>query len=233
MPKGNANPDKLELPMRDIMAAVNKARVGFKHYGQLPTSAQAARFVGDTGEFLRAAARRFYGVAWDELSLADVIRDEKLKAEIRALEQLLREAKFEECVHKSAVASGHARKYLDHVLPVVDPRLGDHGRPLQYVGQQLTLHRLYVGTLLLGISAGHALRFRMLVPGVQESPTGSVQIVVPAPLHQYRYSEEDARFCVDYVTDFVLRAEALVHPVKQAAEAQQEQWRALSRNKGQ
>jgi hypothetical protein len=225
--KGRLNPAATKLPLRTLMNDVNKARVAFKHNGQLPTHSDAVRFLGYTDEFMREAVDAFYGVKLQDISMASLIQDPKVAGEIRAVEALLSEGNYKECVHQSAVTEPHARRLFQGSIPKIDFGFNRIPPELEHLAKHLTVQRDALNTLMLGVSFGEQLRFRMLIPAVSESVSGKVQFQLRSELWNYTYTEEDARFCVDYITDMALRAEAALMPARTTLLARQKHIESL------
>lgn len=228
--KGRLNPDATKLPLRTFMIDVNKARVAFKHNGQLPTIPDAVRFLGYTDEFMREAVDAFYGIRLADISMASLIQDNRVSGEIHAIEKFLAEGKYRECVYQSAVTAPHARALFEGVIPRIDSNMSRAASEFQYIGKQLILHRAILNGLMLGLPYGDQLRFNLLIPSVSESYSGNVQFQQPSALWGYEYTEEDARFCIQFVTDIALRAEAALKPAESTALARQKHIETL-RNK--
>jgi len=212
--KGRLNQAATKLPQRTFMNDVNKARVAFKHNGQLPTHSDAVRFLGYTDEFMREAVDIFYGIRLADISMASLIQSKEVSGEIQAIEKLLVDGKYKECVYQCAVTAPHARALFESVIPKIDSSMSRAKSEFQYIGSQLTLHRSVLNGLMLGLPYGDQLRFKLLVPGVSESYTGNVQFQEPPALLGYTYTEEDARFCIQFITDIALRAEAALKPAE-------------------
>ena len=63
---------KAGIPISNIpkILELNKARVGFKHYGNLPAPDEAIKFQAYVEDFLRASFTDHFGENFDDLSLA-------------------------------------------------------------------------------------------------------------------------------------------------------------------
>jgi hypothetical protein len=65
---------------------------------------------------LREAVERYYGIEWDALSLANLLTNQQIANDVRAVERL-RDSDFAACVTQSAVVERHIHKELDAVMP--------------------------------------------------------------------------------------------------------------------
>ena len=75
------------LPHKAKMIELNKARVGFKHYGNLPASSEAEKFRSYTYDFLVVASQRYLEVDFEKVSLSSLISDPKVRNHIEAAEK--------------------------------------------------------------------------------------------------------------------------------------------------
>jgi hypothetical protein len=198
IPKGERNARQVRLPLHNFMSDLNRARVAFKHNGQLPTYEHALRLVGYAEEFLREGVERYYGIGWDALSLANLLTNHRIADEVRAVERL-RDSDFAECVTQSAVVERHIHKELEAIMPAS--------------ARHQTSHESALMCHMIGVPLSDYLRFYYLVPIVHEAPSGSVQCVVRPTMLGYTYSAEDAAFCANYITEFALRVDGLVRAV--------------------
>lgn len=90
------------LPHRASMAALNEMRVRLKHHGVPSLDAESFRI--NTTNFLRDATPLVFGVQFEEVSLADLIRNEQARADVRAAEVHYGKGENEEAVARLAVA---------------------------------------------------------------------------------------------------------------------------------
>lgn len=77
------------LPRKPSMQALNKARVGFKHYGTLPDAHQAEEFQADCHLFLREVAEAYFQRSLDSISEIELLEDGELKLSLSRARQLL------------------------------------------------------------------------------------------------------------------------------------------------
>jgi hypothetical protein len=76
---GTLSAAKLEVPLKPKLLELNKARVNFKHYGNLPARQDVAKFRSYAHQFLMEASRIHFNVDFDDISLVSLIRDEELR----------------------------------------------------------------------------------------------------------------------------------------------------------
>lgn len=207
------NTKKHELPLRAKMLNLNKARVNFKHYGNLPASREAGKFQGYTEDFLRESMKLFFDVDFADVSLADLVRNEEVKREIKEAERSLKENVPKESVMACAKAEYLISGYLMKLIPPADYRLEDIARLLKDSAQRSAVReglrylRNYLDALrtlsiagLLRFDLSDFLKFRAISPNVSRMANGSFQIME----RRTQYSLDDAKFCIHYVTTYAI-----------------------------
>jgi len=80
------NLNQTELPLKAKMIEMNKARVNFKHYGNLPDPSEALKFLAYTEEFLRTSMELFFNTKFGDVSFADLINNVQVKDKIKKAE---------------------------------------------------------------------------------------------------------------------------------------------------
>jgi hypothetical protein len=118
----------INMPHSAKLLELNKARVGFKHYGNLPASAEAGKFRMYVEGFLQAAMREHFAVRFDELSLADLVSDNEIREHLRLAEQNIATASLREAAEELAKAKMLLFKRLNQYIPIVDSHLRDTDR---------------------------------------------------------------------------------------------------------
>jgi hypothetical protein len=69
----------LRVPSQPKLVELNKARVNFKHYGNLPARRDVDKFRGYTQEFLIEACLEHFGTSFSDLSNVSLIRSTELQ----------------------------------------------------------------------------------------------------------------------------------------------------------
>lgn len=104
---------------------LNKARVGFKHYGNLPDSGEAAKFQTYVEDFLTNTLRDHFDCGFDSLSLADLISDQEIQSRIKAAENLIQINEFQKAAVEAAIAKAILFSRLAQFIPSVDRMIRD------------------------------------------------------------------------------------------------------------
>jgi hypothetical protein len=111
------------IPNVAKLLELNKARVGFKHYGNIPDPSEAVKFQTYVEDFLRAAMLAHFNVAFDELSLVDLIRDPEIQGLLRAAEKHISISEFTGAAAELAKAKTVIFSRIGRHLPSVDSQL--------------------------------------------------------------------------------------------------------------
>jgi hypothetical protein len=109
----------VKLPFIPKMLELNKSRVGFKHYGNLPAIAEATKFRAYVEEFLRVSFVDQFVQNFDDLSLVDLIAFDDVRSRLKASEQLVKSAQYSDAINEAAIAKGMLFSKLDRFVPKI------------------------------------------------------------------------------------------------------------------
>lgn len=197
---------QIELPFKPRMNELNKARVNFKHYGQLIPSATARHHVAYAEDFIRQVFSEFLEQDVELVSLADLIKREDLRTVIKAAEAALIKEDYQTCLAKCAEAEHDINSLVGKVFPPLTKPLGQalDGPVANRLDEYLQYVRNIVILSLTRARVSDFLKFRQIRPGISKSHSGKVQICLKSgkPI-----TREDAQFCVDFVIAFALGVE--------------------------
>lgn len=155
----------LTMPFTAKLQELNRARVGFKHYGNLPAPSEAEKHRIYAEDALRQAMLDHFGVSFNDLSLIDLVADAPIRDLLRTAEnQINGDALTDSAVslaHARSLVFGLTRKYL----PTVDRKLGGMDRVLNQIDGVRGVSPFAYLTEYLGIlrEASLAAMFRMPV----------------------------------------------------------------------
>lgn len=119
----NIQKANISIPYVAHLHAINKARVGFKHSGNLPDIGQAKKFNIYVEDFLRQAMSEHFEVEFDGLSLVDLISDNEIKAKLKLAEAQILDAKYNDAAESIAIAKGMIFNKMDNFISKVDTDL--------------------------------------------------------------------------------------------------------------
>jgi hypothetical protein len=86
----------IAMPFKARLLELNRARVNFKHYGNLPDPTEAQKHAAYVEDALRMAMQSHFSVEIESLSLADLVSDEATRASLKLAEGLIFRSKFDE-----------------------------------------------------------------------------------------------------------------------------------------
>jgi len=123
----------VSIPNAAKLLELNKARVGFKHYGNLPAPTEARKHHTYVEDFLRQAMLEQFKVSFDDLSLVDLIADNAIRDQLRIAEAKIAAANYPEAADELAKAKTMTFGRMQKYLPKVDSKLRDTDRMLNAI----------------------------------------------------------------------------------------------------
>ncbi len=118
------------IPYVAQIQELNRARVGFKHFGNLPAPIEAEKHRTHVEEFLRQAMRDHFGIDFDSLTLIDLVADPDIRAHLQAAQREISAEKYGDATTSLAKARYLAYGLLREFLPGVGGGLRDADRLL-------------------------------------------------------------------------------------------------------
>jgi hypothetical protein len=100
------------------MAALNAARVAFKHHGVEPAFTEAEKHVRATHRFLQETAQEFFALDFDALSEADLISEEGIRVAVKAAEDALAKDDARAALERCRDALDVLNALLKKIIPV-------------------------------------------------------------------------------------------------------------------
>ena len=121
--KAPKNNESKKLPFKAKILELNKARVNFKHYGNLPDISEAKKFKGYAEEFLRVSFNDFFDADFDSISLSQLIPFDDVRTSIESAQELLKQNKVQDA--SCEIAKGRTLLFnkFSKFLPEVDYQL--------------------------------------------------------------------------------------------------------------
>jgi hypothetical protein len=207
--------DKIEkdthdaLPHKAKLLELNQARVGFKHYGNLPATGESVKFRSYTLDFLTVACQRYLNVDFEKVSLASLIKSQKVREHVELAEARLAKGEASEAIREAAIARFLLFEDLGKQLPKVDQRIcdadrlfGRHSgsRVFHYLAKYLAEITHFNVAALAGGSIGQHLYFERTLPRVVQFNAGNIEVSKPT-----RPTLELAERAIKYVTETAIR----------------------------
>jgi hypothetical protein len=206
------------------MRRLNKARVNLKHFGIMPSTADVQELRDASTSFLQEATSQVFQISFTELSLIDLVTDQRVAGYLReASDALANTSSVEPALDALAKAFHCFRKYLgDQVVripgrpPVWIQRIsrprterGDRETSLprfsQYVDASIEELRSRMSMLELGVDMSRFRRFSAFVPRVLETADGKLHVRRGPGYPALEATQEEALECFDFLLDTAVR----------------------------
>lgn len=120
----------ITVPDRPKLLELNKARISFKHYGNLPAPDEARKFRIYTEDFLKAAAKEHFSLDFNQISLVDLVAFADVREHLKIAQAKLIEDDAKAAVRELSISKVLLFRNLDKHIPKVDHNLKDIDRLL-------------------------------------------------------------------------------------------------------
>ena len=124
----------INIPNAAKLLELNKARVGFKHYGNLPARSEIKKFQSYVEEFFRLAMLEHFGIKFDTLSLVDLVGNENVRTHLKLAEEKISLTEHQEAAGELAKAKALLFIALNRYMPQVDYGLRSADQILNSIG---------------------------------------------------------------------------------------------------
>lgn len=215
--KGNTK--NISLPFKAKILELNKSRVNFKHYGNLPDISEAKKFKAYTEEFLTISFYEFLSIDFASLSLAELIPYPNIRTKIKNAEKLLESKELEQAIAEIAIAKSMLFEKLANYLPKPDRRISDGDRFLRKISDEqfISLFKPLIQYLeksteisiisLLGIQISDYFTLQRYLPAVLKMSDGQYSL-------QYHNrmppTEEVTKSAINIITSGAIRAREVI-----------------------
>jgi hypothetical protein len=176
---------------------LNTARVSFKHYGNLPAVAEAAKFRAYVEEFLRVSFVNHFGMELDYLSLVDLIVFEDVREYLKSCEHSMSLEKYGDAMAEAARAKTILFSKLGRFIPNVGEGL--------ILGEQFRLLREAVLASLVRVPLQDYYYIQQHLPQVHRGPFGGEQVISTR-----KYDEPDCRRAIECLVSLSIRLESII-----------------------
>jgi hypothetical protein len=129
------NDKKLKLPFRGRILELNKARVNFKHYGNLPDISEAKKHKTYAEEFLIQSSMDFLGENLFDASLTKLVPFPDIRECLMSAEECLKKDEIDGCLAELAKAKSLLFRRVSQFLPEPDSHLTDGDKILSAKGE--------------------------------------------------------------------------------------------------
>jgi len=210
---------------KESMKRLNKARVGLKHHGILPSKSDIEAFRAIATNFFEENTPLIFGIKFSEISLLELVQCEETKRNLKEAVQLLEQHKIEESLGKVAIAFDqlmydYERRKIDQFglspfffgedLTFLDSffiginrsEAGKLADFIDKVKESVEAIRNAVKILSLGIDYRRYIKFKLLTPNVYRTLGGTYYIFEKRPCGSREIpTVEDVQFCIDFVIE--------------------------------
>lgn len=203
----------LEMPFSAKLRELNTARVGFKHYGNLPAPSEASKHKAYVEDSLRQAFSDHFGQNFDDISLIDLIADESIRQHLKTAEAHIINGEFMETAQELAKAKTLTFRQMGKFLPSVDSNLAttdqflreiDGGRgsnPFSYIASYLSTLREATLVGMFHLPRRDYTLLQNTLPSALQTMSGKWQIYV----QRSSYTETECRQALDSIINICLR----------------------------
>lgn len=232
-----------KLAGKAAMVRLNNARVGLKHYGNRPSQGDIESYRSAVTSFFEDNTPLVFGVDFGTISMVDLVQSANAQASLREAADLMEQSRYDEALQKVAAAFAHLTRDYEQ------SKRGGRWRSPFFFGQSLTFESAFslglrgdkLGTfvdkvkesvealqgavriLSLGLDYRRYSKFAWLTPHTAWMAGGNLHVTgVPHP----PVSEEDCRFCFDFVIEAAMRLQEFDYELEDPWRAQMQQMQA-------
>ena len=209
------------LPHKAKILELNKARVGFKHYGNLPASSESEKFRSYAYDFLLITCKRYLKTDFEKVSEASLISNSIVRSHVEKAEKALIEGNLKNSLSETAIARFHLFQSLEKYVPKIDHNLeyvdqifeklpefrGNRIQVFRYISQYLESVSRFNIAALVGGNIGEYLYFESVLPKVTIFVSGKTKVNFS---HMIEPNEELAEKAIKYVVETAVRIEGVL-----------------------
>lgn len=207
----------IPMPHMARLLELNKARVNFKHYGNLPAAEEATKFATYVSDCIQEACRAHFQTEIADISLVSLVPQLDVRARLGQAEVCLKSGELADAAGHAAIAREMLLRQLGLGLPDVpsDFRLGDNAlnridgvrgiRIFEYLADYLNGLRQVMTVSLARVPLNTYLRLRDGLPIANEMMNGTWK----THHRQSKYVEQNLRKAVDDLVWISIQAQQL------------------------
>jgi hypothetical protein len=209
----------IKLPAKAKIIELNKARVNFKHYGNLPDVSEAKKFRDYTESYLRQAFSLCFHKDFDNISMSDLIKSDDVRQFIKEAEKHFINQDYQACINEIAKAKTLLFNSIKIYIPDVDSNLkkasslfdrqvtSQAASVFTYIHDYLRMLRTMSIINACGVSMKEFKIFESKLPSATLFGDGNFQITRTG-IHNN--TEEEAKVLLRFMIDLALKAQTLV-----------------------
>lgn len=205
-----------QLPSNNDLKVLNTLRNQIKHQGILPNQQVNFYLIKSIEQFIEMTVRRFFKINFLAVSLADSIRNNKIKLLIKDCEKLIAKRKYSEGLMKMAIIffdffeKGYIlrKKNIEWFV-----RRGDKKTFEEYVAEEKNifpdkeLHWHHIQLLEVGIDPFLYYRFKNIVGDIGYNNYQEKRLIHKPSMywHKYNWTKENCLFCYNFLIDAIIK----------------------------
>ncbi len=184
----------LRIPSQPKLLELNKARVNFKHYGNLPARRDVEKFRNYAQEFLVEACLEHFKVSFSDLSSIKLIRSEEIQEYFNSARSSVNEEQLRPAYESLGKAKFLIFNELSGRLPRFGTKYREHARDFEILRELLlvAVHRIDLNEFKFASFA---------LPTTVRMISGSFQ----QNHHRTKYSLEEFNRIYDFLLELCLR----------------------------
>jgi hypothetical protein len=215
----NVQKTGIQLSQVAKLIELNKARVGFKHYGNLPDSTEVTKYQAYVEDFLRTSFQNHFSQNFDDLSLADLVSNIEVRERLKATESLAMTGEYSKATREAAIAKAMLFAQLTQFIPKVNSDLkhmdsiisqipeARGSRTFQYLAEYLNLLRETTLASLLKVPLQEYTYLSRVLPTAHKMGNGNWE-TIPIGLHQY--DEAMCKRILTCLVNIAIRLETII-----------------------
>lgn len=206
------NKNKVKISSKIAITQLNKSRVNFKHHGLLPTHDDSKKFSHDIEVFFQRTVEDCFGLNYEDISLAGVVKNDRIRNFLNLTEKCFYDANFSEAVMNSTKAfrlilqkttfAEIGEKF--YTFRDFDNR--ELSKVLLDIEESITEHEKQLNILKYGINLADYTHFQNITPAVSLSAARTFHIEYLTKINDDEL-EDNAQFCLNFVILSAIKVE--------------------------
>jgi len=212
------------LSHQTAMNKLNKARVNLKHHGIIPSKIDIEAFRIMVLDFFEENYPAFFNIDFKNVSLIDLLKNEKAKIKLKEAEESFTKNLVEECIKSLATSFGYLindyesnkidKSYqspfefsdrfrsFSNIPENIDR---DTKRYLRNISESINAIHKVLKLITIGIDYKNYIRFSAYVPGYLTTANDEI---IPFHIDRKTLSIEEFEFCRNFIIDTALRLQS-------------------------
>jgi hypothetical protein len=205
------------VPYKAKIYELNKARIGFKHYGNLPAHSESEKFRAYTYDFLVLGSQRYLNIDFESISLVSLIRDSEIRRHLEVAQTALLSGDVNTAISEVTYGRFYLFKKLEAYFPRIDTQLreadqvidnisgGSGFNAFRYLTEYFREVARFNIAVLAGGDVGEHLYLENALPRVIRFQSGSVKVIFKGGENPTNRLAERA---IKYVIETTIRIES-------------------------